>query len=109
MLKEEANKLAPVWLSMDQLLIEKNEKNEVRSIHSHSRRKSPSLNELLESVAQEKPLSSNETRRAISKQLDSRSARLSSSDRETRGRKLAGNMSNDSNLLIFLTLAAPLA
>ena len=49
MLKEEANKLAPVWLSMDQLLIEKNEKNEVRSIHSHSRRKSPSLNELLES------------------------------------------------------------
>ena len=28
MLKEEANKLAPVWLSMDQLLIEKNEKNE---------------------------------------------------------------------------------
>ena len=69
MLKEEANKLAPVWLSMDQLLIEKNEKNEVRSIHSHSRRKSPSLNELLESVAQEKPLSSNETRKPFQSSL----------------------------------------
>ena len=74
---------------MDQLLIEKNEKNEVRSIHSHSRRKSPSLNELLESAAQKKTSSSNETRQAISKQLDSRPARLSS-DREKEGVNLLG-------------------
>ena len=70
-------------------------KTKVRSIHSHSRRKSPSLNELLESAAK-KTLSSNETRQAVSKQLDSRPARLSS-DREKRGRKLARNMSTDSN------------
>ena len=49
MSNEDDGNVSPVWLSMDNLLISKNETNEVRSIHNHSRRKSPTLNDLLNS------------------------------------------------------------
>ena len=45
MSNEDDGNVSPVWLSMDNLLISKNETNEVRSIHNHSRRKSPTLND----------------------------------------------------------------
>ena len=46
---KDVSPVSPVWLSMNQLLISNNDNNEVRSIHSHSRRKSPTLAELLNS------------------------------------------------------------